>query len=242
MRMDHDLSTGIHDALSMGLRSHVVARSRYAEDRLKAAAGRGVSQFLMLGAGLDTSPYRQPAWARDFRIIVLDPPASQQWKRARLDLAGIMIPDICGTRPPTWKTIGWLMRWVKPDSTWPRQPWCPVWAFWCTCGLKRCSGRFDSREDFRAAANWCSPIRPAIRSRGWPPGPRRWENHGSPRRSLMSGGGGCPTQGSVRWSWCRRTPSGPGTSPAAPMDWPHPGGAASRTRWCNPTKARSEED
>jgi O-methyltransferase involved in polyketide biosynthesis len=38
----------------------VVLRSRYAEDRLALAASRGVRQYVILGAGMDTFAYRQP--------------------------------------------------------------------------------------------------------------------------------------------------------------------------------------
>lgn len=75
-----------------GLRSHVVTRSRYAEDRLAEAHARGVRHYLSLGAGLDTFAYRQPAWAHDLRIIEIDHPASQRAKRERLAAAGIAIP------------------------------------------------------------------------------------------------------------------------------------------------------
>src|SRR3954468_19471639 len=54
------------------LRSHVLARSRYAEDRLADAAGRGVRQAVALGAGLDTFAHRQPEWARALRIYEVD--------------------------------------------------------------------------------------------------------------------------------------------------------------------------
>lgn len=75
------------------LRSHVVLRSRYAEDRLAAAVARGVRQYLVLGAGLDTFAYRAPAWARDVRVVEVDQPASQADKQARLAAAGITVPD-----------------------------------------------------------------------------------------------------------------------------------------------------
>ena len=75
-----------------GLRSHVVLRSRYAEDRLEAAAGRGVGQSVTLGAGLDTFAYRQPEWAAGLRIFEVDHQASQRMKRDRLAAAHIAIP------------------------------------------------------------------------------------------------------------------------------------------------------
>jgi methyltransferase (TIGR00027 family) len=77
-----------------GLRSHIVLRSRFAEDRLEAAAvQRGVRQLLVLGAGFDTFAYRQPAWARALRIFEVDQPASQGEKRARLAAGGIDVPS-----------------------------------------------------------------------------------------------------------------------------------------------------
>lgn len=79
-------------ASSVGLRCHVVARSRYAEDRLEAAVARGVRQYVVLGAGLDTFAYRQPAWATQTRIFEVDHPASQQDKRDRVARARIEVP------------------------------------------------------------------------------------------------------------------------------------------------------
>jgi methyltransferase (TIGR00027 family) len=74
-------------------RSHILVRSRYAEDRLEQAVSNGVSQLVVLGAGLDTFAYRQPAWATGIRIYEVDHPASQKEKRKRLEDAGIAIPD-----------------------------------------------------------------------------------------------------------------------------------------------------
>ena len=50
------------------LRSRVLIRSRFAEDQLAEAVTRGVKQFVLLGAGMDTFAYRQPDWANDLRI------------------------------------------------------------------------------------------------------------------------------------------------------------------------------
>lgn len=75
-----------------GLRAHLVLRSRFAEDQLAAAVKRGVRQLVILGAGLDTFAYRQPAWAHALRIIEVDQPATQTVKRERLAGAAIEIP------------------------------------------------------------------------------------------------------------------------------------------------------
>jgi methyltransferase (TIGR00027 family) len=76
-----------------GLRSHVVLRSRYAEDRLHDAVARGVAQFVLLGAGLDTFAYRQPAWAHGLRVFEVDHAASQAAKRRLLAERGIEAPS-----------------------------------------------------------------------------------------------------------------------------------------------------
>lgn len=75
-----------------GLRSHVVLRSRFAEDKLAEAVERGVAQYVLLGAGLDTFAYRQPAWAKVIHIFEVDHPASQEAKRERLHTADIAPP------------------------------------------------------------------------------------------------------------------------------------------------------
>jgi methyltransferase (TIGR00027 family) len=75
-----------------GLRSHVLLRSRYAEDSLRSALEGGVRQYVLLGAGLDTFAYRQPSWASALTIVEVDHPASQAAKRRALTAAGIDIP------------------------------------------------------------------------------------------------------------------------------------------------------
>ena len=71
-------------------RAFMAARSRYAEDRLADAVARGVSQYVILGAGLDTFAYRNPFPA--LGVFEVDFPATQAWKRALLDDAAIAIP------------------------------------------------------------------------------------------------------------------------------------------------------
>jgi len=70
-------------------RSHVVLRSRFAEDQLCEATKDGIRQYLILGAGFDTFAYRQPAWASELSIIEVDHPATQAMKQDYLSKAGI---------------------------------------------------------------------------------------------------------------------------------------------------------
>jgi len=72
-------------------RAFMAARSRYAEDRLWAAVGAGVEQYVVLGAGLDTFAYRNPF--PNLRVFEVDFPATQEWKRSLLADASIHVPD-----------------------------------------------------------------------------------------------------------------------------------------------------
>ncbi len=78
---------GEHPVLA-GARGQVVVRSRYTEDCLARGVARGISQYVLLGAGLDSFGCR-PGLASQVRVFEVDHPASQAWKRAALDRAGI---------------------------------------------------------------------------------------------------------------------------------------------------------
>jgi len=82
---------GAHPVLA-GARVQVTCRSRYAEDALARAAGAGVTQYVILGAGLDSFAYRGGPAGR-VRVFEVDHPASQRVKRAALAAAGIEVPD-----------------------------------------------------------------------------------------------------------------------------------------------------
>lgn len=82
----------IHQA-QRGIRFFVNARSSIAEGLLMQGVDeRGIGQLVVLGAGLDTFAYRNPFPER-LRVIEVDHPATQAWKRRRLQEAGIAIPD-----------------------------------------------------------------------------------------------------------------------------------------------------
>ena len=79
--------------LMTALRSHVVLRSRYAEDCLQEAVLSGIRQYVILGSGFDTFAYRQPEWASVLRIFEVDHAASQRSKMERLALSAIPAPS-----------------------------------------------------------------------------------------------------------------------------------------------------
>ncbi len=78
------------DFESRFIRAFMVARSRYAEDQLAAAVAKGVKQYVILGAGLDTFAYRYSD--KNFSVFEVDHPATQRWKRQRLAAVQIHIP------------------------------------------------------------------------------------------------------------------------------------------------------
>jgi methyltransferase (TIGR00027 family) len=78
--------------VAQSLRAHVVLRSRFAEDRLAEAVSRGITQYILLGAGLDTFAFRQPPWAQSLRILEVDRVQTQLLKRQLMDAADLSPP------------------------------------------------------------------------------------------------------------------------------------------------------
>ena len=76
----------------LSLRASLVVRSRLAEEEWAQAMERGVRQFVILGAGLDTYAYRHPG-TDGCRIFEVDFPRTQVWKRECLCAAGIREPE-----------------------------------------------------------------------------------------------------------------------------------------------------
>jgi methyltransferase (TIGR00027 family) len=76
-----------------GFRAAIVARARFIEDLVTAAAGRGVTQYVVLGAGLDTFAQRRPEVAGRLRVFEVDQPSPQEWKRRRLIELGYGVPE-----------------------------------------------------------------------------------------------------------------------------------------------------
>ncbi len=74
-------------------RASIVGRARFIEDLVMEQAGRGVIQYVILGAGLDSFAQRRPEIASGLRIFEVDQPGPQAWKRQRLVELGFGMPD-----------------------------------------------------------------------------------------------------------------------------------------------------
>jgi methyltransferase (TIGR00027 family) len=74
------------------IRRQIIARARYAEDKLEAAAASGIQQYVIIGAGLDSFALRRKDLAEKLSIFELDHPASQQVKKSRLKQLQLTFP------------------------------------------------------------------------------------------------------------------------------------------------------
>ena len=74
--------------------AHFALRQRLADESLLAAVDRGARQVVILGAGLDSFGLRYPEVAASVEVVEVDHPATQQWKRARLDDLDLDAPRV----------------------------------------------------------------------------------------------------------------------------------------------------
>jgi methyltransferase (TIGR00027 family) len=83
----------MHPARMSRSRASIVARARFVEDLVEACAADGVSQYVLLGAGLDSFAQRRPELASRLQVFEVDQGGTQAWKRARLLALGHPIPE-----------------------------------------------------------------------------------------------------------------------------------------------------
>lgn len=74
-------------------RASIVARARFVEDHVEAQLARGVAQYVILGAGLDTFAERRMDVASRLRVFEIDEPETQAWKQQRLAELGLAVPS-----------------------------------------------------------------------------------------------------------------------------------------------------
>jgi methyltransferase (TIGR00027 family) len=74
-------------------RASILARARFVEDLVAEHVARGVGQYVILGAGLDTFAQRRPELASRLLVFEIDQPGPQEWKRQRLVELGLGVPS-----------------------------------------------------------------------------------------------------------------------------------------------------
>lgn len=70
-----------------------LARAAYCENVLRHEVRLGVKQYVILGAGFDTFCFRHPELENILEIFEIDHPATQEFKKKRLNDANLKIPS-----------------------------------------------------------------------------------------------------------------------------------------------------
>lgn len=83
----------MHPQGTAPFRASIVARARFIEDLVVAHADNGLTQYVILGAGLDTFAQRRPEVASRLTVYEVDQPGAQAWKRQRLIALGFGEPE-----------------------------------------------------------------------------------------------------------------------------------------------------
>jgi methyltransferase (TIGR00027 family) len=89
------------------IRASIVARSRFIEDLIIEQCKNGISQYVILGAGLDTFAQRKPEIASNLQIFEIDQPDTLNWKQKRLTDLGFNIPKNLHFVPVNFETSTW---------------------------------------------------------------------------------------------------------------------------------------
>ena len=87
-----DTASALRWVIQTQIAPHILARSRYTEDRLAAAMASGAGQYVLLGAGYDTFAFRNPDAPKNLQVFEVDHPATQTAKANRIGALGWEIP------------------------------------------------------------------------------------------------------------------------------------------------------
>jgi methyltransferase (TIGR00027 family) len=89
------------------LRASIVARARFIEDLVIDQSKERVSQYVILGAGLDTFAQRRPDIASKLQVYEIDRPGTLAWKQQRLQELGFGIPAYLHFVPVDFERSSW---------------------------------------------------------------------------------------------------------------------------------------
>lgn len=96
-------------ANTSAFRASIVARSRFVDDLVVEQFEKGVDQYVILGAGLDTFAQRHQELCPQMTIYEIDQVDTQLWKKKRLEETGYHIPDCLKFVPVNFEEKqGWL--------------------------------------------------------------------------------------------------------------------------------------
>lgn len=136
-------------------RAAIVARARFIEDLVIEQVDRGVTQYVILGAGLDTFAQRRSDIASRLHVFEVDQPGPQAWKRSRLIELGWGFPRGCNWSQSTSRRVtpggaSWLTPVLMPIG----QRWLFRRASPCTSPKTPTRQRFLRWRDSRRVQRW----------------------------------------------------------------------------------------
>ena len=97
------------------LRASIIARARFVEDFIIEQSKKGISQYVILGAGLDTFAQRRPDIASKLQIYEIDRPDTLTWKKQRLIELGIGVPEYLHFVHVNFETTSWREELLKSE-------------------------------------------------------------------------------------------------------------------------------
>jgi methyltransferase (TIGR00027 family) len=103
----------MHPEFTKRLRASIVARARFIEDLIIEQSKKGITQYVILGAGLDTFAQRRPDIASKLHIFEIDQPDTQTWKQQRLIDLGFGIPQGLHFVSVNFETSSWWEELLK---------------------------------------------------------------------------------------------------------------------------------
>ncbi|HVZ96647.1 MAG TPA: class I SAM-dependent methyltransferase [Chitinophagaceae bacterium] len=89
------------------LRASIVARARFVEDLVIEESKKEISQYVILGAGLDTFIQRRADIASRMQVFEIDRPATLAWKQQRLTELGFGMPEYLHFVPVNFEASSW---------------------------------------------------------------------------------------------------------------------------------------
>jgi methyltransferase (TIGR00027 family) len=95
------------------LRASIIARARFVEDLIIEQSKQGISQYAILGAGLDTFAQRRPDIASKLQTYEIDQSGTLTWKQQRLIELDFAVPEYLHFVPVNFETSSWWEQLLK---------------------------------------------------------------------------------------------------------------------------------
>lgn len=89
------------------LRASIVVRARFIEDMAKEQIEKGVKQYVLLGAGLDSFAQRNMSISSQINIYEIDEPDTLAWKKEKLIENGYEVADNLHFVPVNFEVSSW---------------------------------------------------------------------------------------------------------------------------------------